>query len=246
MLVPTLGFEGTKISKNAGIKKPRTVGSSKIYFSQHSLNEIMPLTYDFSAGAVTARFSGNGQLCAMNTNNGQGFQICRYCGAAAGTTNNVKHTHYCESINPAPSYMHVDSLGTAFVSDVLELVLSIENLPFVDNYGWESVLWAVFTAAAKLLEIPQTELGGTVYENDFDTMSLLIYDDVPGGAGHTKQLSGMVDKLMREAYATVSHCSCSEDTCCYGCISNYNNQSRQPYLSRGAAARVLGALLGVN
>ena len=44
-------------------------------------------------------------------------------------------------------------------------------------------MWAIFTAAAKLLDIPQTELGGTLYENDHGTMSLLIYDDVPGGAG---------------------------------------------------------------
>lgn len=243
MLIPSLGFEGQKINKGVGLRKPRSTGSVKIYFSPHSLREVMPVSYDCPGGKVEARFSGNGQLCAVNSNGRAGFQICKYCGAAAGSEDDVKHARYCEKTNPAPKYSRIDALGTAFVSDVLELVLNLENQPDADEYGWESVMWAVFTAAADLLDIPQTELGGTIYENDHGTMSLLIYDDVPGGAGHAKQLSKMVKELLQKAYSIVSHCSCSKDTCCYGCISNYNNQSRQANLSRGAAAEILGALL---
>ena len=122
-------------------------------------------------------------------------------------------------------------------------MLSIDEQPEADADGWESVMWAIFTAAAKLLDIPQSELGGTLYQNDQGTMSLMIYDDVPGGAGHAKQLGGMVDELLREAFHIVDECTCSRDTCCYGCIGNYNNQSRQAKLSRGAAADILGTLL---
>lgn len=243
MLIPSLGFEGQKVKKGIGLRKPRSTGYTKIYFSQHSLNEVTPSSYSFPGGTVAAKFSGSGQLCAVNSNGKAGFQICCYCGAAAGAKDEVRHAEYCEKYNPVPSYNRIDALGTAFVSDVLELVLSIENQPEADEHGWESVMWAIFTAAARILDIPQTELGGTLYLNDHKTMSFLVYDDVPGGAGHARQLSEMVDKLLREAYSIVDNCSCGSDTCCYGCISNYGNQNRQAYLSRGAAAEILGALL---
>lgn len=76
-------------------------------------------------------------------------------------------------------------------------------------------------------------------------VSRLIYDKVPGGAGHARQLSDRVIELVEEAYRVVDgHCGCGEETYCYGCIANYYNQSKQAKLSRGAAKRILGSLLG--
>ncbi len=76
--------------------------------------------------------------------------------------------------------------------------------------------------------------------------SVMIYDDVPGGAAHTRQLNDRVEELIERAYAVVDgHCGCGEDTCCYGCIANYYNQMKQAKLSRGAAKRILGDLLGL-
>ena len=72
----------------------------------------------------------------------------------------------------------------------------------------------------------------------------MLYDSVPGGAGHAKQLSGEIERLVEIAYDVVANCSCGEETCCYGCIANYYNQGRQAKLSRGAAKRILGLLLG--
>lgn len=55
--------------------------------------------------------------------------------------------------------MRYDALGTSFVSDVLELVFDIDDAPSLINDDWEAVMWALFTAAAKILEVPETELG---------------------------------------------------------------------------------------
>ena len=130
------------------------------------------------------------------------------------------------------------------MSDILELVFDIDSSPHAEQEDWEAVMWALFTAAANILEVPETELGGTLYENEMHGVSLLIYDDVPGGAGHARQLSDRVPELIKEAYRVVDgHCGCGEETCCYGCIANYYNQMRQAKLSRGAAKRILGALL---
>ena len=57
---------------------------------------------------------------------------------------------------------------------------------------------------------------------------------------------GMFGELFRASYWLVDgHCGCGEDTCCYGCIANYYNQSEQSKLARGDAKEILGKLLGV-
>lgn len=62
-----------------------------------------------------------------------------------------------------------------------------------------------------------------------------------------RQLSKEVTELIEEAYKVVDgHCGCGEETCCYGCIANYYNQVVQANLSRGAAKRILGALLAAS
>ena len=243
MLIPSYGFIGEKNKKGIGLRRPRARGYASVHFSQHWPNETTSADVRFPGGLVRTRYAGNGQLCVLNEPR-PGFQVCARCGGAAVGGEEIKHLHWCEKSSPSPRINHFNALGTSFVSDVLELVFDIDSAPSCVKEDWEAVMWALFTAAAKILDAPETELGGTIYENDMHGMSLLIYDDVPGGAGHARQLSDRVSELVEEAYRVVDgHCGCGEETCCYGCIANYYNQTRQGELSRGAAKKLLGALL---
>ena len=243
MLIPSYGFVGEKNKKGIGLRKPRSKGYASVHFSQHWTNEAVKADVLFPGGMVRTRYAGNGQLCVLNEPR-SGFQVCALCGGAAVEGEKIKHLHWCEKSNPSPRINRFNALGTSFVSDVLELIFDIDSAPSCVREDWEAVMWALFTAAAKILDAPETELGGTIYENDMHGMSLLIYDDVPGGAGHARQLSDRVSELVEEAYRVVDgHCGCGEETCCYGCIANYYNQTKQSRLSRGAAKRLLGALL---
>lgn len=243
MLIPSYGFIGEKNKKGIGLRRPRARGYASVHFSQHWPNETTSADVRFPGGLVRTRYAGNGQLCVLNEPR-PGFQVCARCGGAAVGGEEIKHLHWCEKSSPSPRINHFNALGTSFVSDVLELVFDIDSAPSCVKEDWEAVMWALFTAAAKILDAPETELGGTIYENDMHGMSLLIYDDVPGGAGHARQLSDRVSELVEEAYRVVDgHCGCGEETCCYGCIANYYNQTKQSRLSRGAAKRLLGALL---
>ena len=105
-------------------------------------------------------------------------------------------------------------------------------------------MWAIVQATVSLMNIPEGEVGATTYRN-FDTgdESILLYDNVPGGAGRAFQLSTDVESLLNRAYEIVSTCDCGEDSCCYGCLCNYFNQNEQDYLSRGAAKGILESLL---
>ena len=246
MLIPSYGFVGEASEKGVGLRKPRSRGYASVHFSQHWPNEAVSFDIRFPGGLVRKRYAGNGQLCVLNAPR-MGFQVCAYCNGAAVGGETIKHTHWCEKSGLPPKIQNFSALGTSFVSDVLELVFDIDAAPSYVNEDWEAVMWALFTAAAKILEVPETELGGTMYENEMHGISLLIYDDVPGGAGHARQLSDRVPELVEEAYKVVDgHCGCGEETCCYGCIANYYNQMRQAKLSRGAAKRILGALLSAS
>lgn len=243
MLIPSYGFVGEASEKGIGLRKPRSRGYATVHFSQHWPNEAVPTELRFPGGVVWKRYAGNGQLCVLNAPR-MGFQVCSYCNRAAVGGETIKHAHWCEKSGLTPNIANYSALGTSFVSDVLELVFNIDAAPGYVNEDWEAVMWALFTAAAKILEVPETELGGTMYENEMHGISLLIYDDVPGGAGHARQLSDRVPELVQEAYKVVDgHCGCGEETCCYGCIANYYNQMKQAKLSRGAAKRILESFL---
>lgn len=243
MLIPSYGFVGEESEKGVGLRKPRSRGHTSVHFSQHWPSEAITTNVNFPGGTVRKRYAENGQLCVLN-NPSAGFHVCSYCNSAGIGAESIEHSYWCKKSGITPIIMRYDALGTSFVSDVLELVFDIDDAPSLINDDWEAVMWALFTAAAKILEVPETELGGTMYENETHGISLLIYDDVPGGAGHARQLSDRVVELAQEAYKVVDgHCGCGEETCCYGCIANYYNQTRQAKLSRGAAKKILAALL---
>ena len=244
MLIPSYGFVGESVDKGVGIRKPRSRGYANVYFSQHWPSEAVPVEITLGGGRVLKRYAGNGQLCVLNSPR-TGFQVCDYCNGAAVGGEKIKHTYWCEKSGKVPHISNYSALGASFVSDVLELIVEIDSAPYAELEDWEAVMWALFTAAAKILEIPETELGGTLYQNEMHSTSVMIYDDVPGGAGHARQLSDRVEELVEEAYKVVDgHCGCGEETCCYGCIANYYNQMKQAKLSRGTAKKILGALLG--
>lgn len=243
MLIPSYGFVGEADEKGVGVRNPRSKGRSSVHFSQHWPNEVAASDIKFPGGIVRKRYAENGQLCVLNAPL-RGFQVCSYCHGAAVGGEAIKHAYWCEKSGQTPFIENYSALGSAFVSDVLELVFDIQTTPHYVNEAWEAVMWALFMAASKILEVPETELGGTMYENESRGISLLIYDDVPGGAGHARQLNDRIDELVEEAYRVVDgHCGCGEETCCYGCIANYYNQTSQAKLSRGAAKEILGTLL---
>lgn len=245
MLVPAFGFRGGRIKgRSVGLHKPRSKGYTRIMFGQHWPNEVHSDAIVFAHGSIRTRYASNAQLCAINEPYG-GFKVCPYCGAVETFDSKAQHTYACKHKTNHPPLQHYHALGATFTSDVLELELDIADATLTEADSWESTMWALVCAAAKLLQIPESEIGGTTYFNDAGSMSILLFDNVPGGAGHAHQLSSMIPELVREAHHIVDgHCGCGASTCCYGCIANYYNQSIQHKLSRGAAEHILGTLLG--
>ena len=246
MLIPSEGFIAVKSNSDPGTQRPRSVGFAQIEFCRNWQGEYTDEHLDFAGGSIDTRYAGNGQLCAMNTGVRKGgFAYCPYCDAAARQGQDVKHESWCVD----KKTKHYDALGAAFVSDVLEFKFAFSShveygdAENAEQFAWESLCWALYAAAVNVLELPEMEVGATFYRNDAGAWSVLLYDNVPGGAGHVLQLASHAREVVERAYRIVAECTCGEETCCYGCLSNYYNQGRQPHLSRGAALKILKALL---
>jgi hypothetical protein len=74
---------------------------------------------------------------------------------------------------------------------------------------------------------------------------IVLYDSVPGGAGHVLRLRNQ-DELVRvleHALARVANCKCDPSASCYGCLRHYRNQYCHDLLVRQLPATYLVRLL---
>jgi len=243
MLIPLYGFEGRLVeNRRLGDTRPKTAGYVKVHFSQ-SWKGSTAENVTLPGGIVSCRYERNGRLCATNKGpEGRGFDGCKTCNAMTPRGGDLEHESWCKC-KEAPIPYH--ALAADFQTDVLEMTFK----PYTEPSGlgmeaWRSLMWAIATSAASLLQIPEGEISATTYWNYSEQrMSILLYDDVPGGAGRVVRLQKLLPELLETALRRVSDCSCGEDSCCYGCLCSYLNQREQPSLSRGKAKVLLEAIL---
>ena len=166
--------------------------------------------------------------------NREGFYICRSCGShMAGP----RATHKSPSNSDCMGTLERFSLGHELVTDVLRI-----QFPTVHG-EWDaySVAYAVLLGAADTLEVPDTDLNVTITGGDQPGKSaVVLYDNVPGGAGLVAQLEDegvFADVLQAASERVQGNCGC--DSSCYGCLRSYRNQFAHAHLDRTQALRIL-------
>lgn len=125
-----------------------------------------------------------------------------------------------------------------------ELVTDVVRLQFPQPMGkWDaySVAYAVLLGAAETLDVPDTDLNVTITGGDSPGESaIVLYDNVPGGAGLVAQLEqeNVFEEMLGNARKRVQgRCGC--DSSCYGCLRSYRNQFAHPHLNRTKALAIL-------
>ncbi len=164
----------------------------------------------------------------------QGFFICLDCGAHM-TERKAKHTaplqYECKGT------LKNFSLGHELATDVMRL-----QFPGVqDTWDAYSVGYAVLLGAAEMLGIPSTDLNVTV-----SGTAIVLYDDVPGGAGLVARLEqqNVFEEALQLSAARVSDDGAHGcDSSCYGCLRSYRNQFAHPHLARQRAHEILQAAI---
>jgi ATP-dependent helicase YprA (DUF1998 family) len=264
-IIPEFGFIVADPPRSSGEARPERFYSSRVYFAEYALPQQegqentgeppFEATSELSSALsqVWQRYSRYGKLAVVNSGRfGRGFRVCETCGFAepapdqpTGRRRRAKTKHH----NPrtgkeCKGRLSNYHLGHEFLTDVLEL--RFEGL-LASRASYEillSVLYALLEGASETLGIRRQDLDGTLYRHNIDLPpNLVLFDNVPGGAGHVRRITDEMEDVFLVAWERVNQCECGEETSCYECLRNYRNQPFHDRLKRGLARDFLHNLL---
>ena len=96
------------------------------------------------------------------------------------------------------------------------------------------------------MNIERNDIDGLIERNfDDGSYDVLLYDNVPGGAGHVKRIMNK-ESILKSLYAArekVAQMCCDEETSCYNCLRNYYNQMFHGRLKRKLAREYIEGLI---
>jgi len=245
-IVPRFGFVTDRDKPKEPKSRTARVFSTRPYFAGPLGPE--PGTISFSnpeTPLITVRKASPGLMVVLcEGRRGEGFYICGECGA--GFRNRPKR-HKTPYGHDCRGTLEQVSLGHEFVTDVLQLQLHLQPGNGVDPVWFTySLAYALVEGAAEVLEVPSVDLSATVaYSERHPVLPIILYDNVPGGAGLVARLEAedALKACMEFAQKRVSgQCGCDENTSCYGCLRSYRNQFAHQNLQRGPVMNYLEAL----
>jgi hypothetical protein len=177
---------------------------------------------------------------------GQGFLICATCGAGVKD----ERAHKAPVGSDCRGRPERVALGHEFVTDVLRIrfhhPLGQASAPHGLWFGY-SVAYALLQGAHEVLEVPLQDLSVTVPRMAGDQLpEIVLYDDVPGGAGLVARLESppVFRHCLESAQDRVrGSCGCASNASCYGCLRSFANQFAHPWLARGPVFTYLDDIL---
>jgi ATP-dependent helicase YprA (DUF1998 family) len=251
-VVPEFGFvSGREGPRPPSESRPQRTYASRVYFADYrDQPQSFRTERDGRDGvALQTRYSRQGLLTVINGGHrGRGFLLCESCGAGQMAPLPGKKGVGAPHESPwggkcAGPLIHAH-LGHEFQSDVLELRLGHSG-KWTDGL-WRSLTYALLEGASRALSIRRDDLDGCLYPygGGGAPPAIVLYDTVPGGAGHVQRLQVHMREVLQEALECVSKCTdCAPDSSCYACLRNYWNQPYHSQLQRGIAAELLSDLI---
>jgi hypothetical protein len=254
-IVPETGFIASTEVGEPGEQPPQRTYASRTFFADYEEELAQKYEekseYDLVTNlnlTTTIRYSKFGWMVLVNHGFRDGFRVCQTCGygevidfMARGARNheNPITGQACHGV------MRTFDLGHRYLTDVLEI--QIDGIPpsLRSRNAMRSLLYAILEGASESLGIRRNDIDGTLYYRGFDqSPSIILYDTVPAGAGHVENIKSNLRKAMEAGLTKVAGCQCGEDTSCYNCLRNYQNQYYHDDLQRGYAVKLLRLLLG--
>ena len=240
-IVPLFGFTTSKDKdpKKSGESRLKKEYVTRPYFFSYK----NPKEKEFKINdlKIVSSYSTNGELAVIcKGKKGLGFSICFSCGSAfPGIVSSDKHkTPFGKDCTTTlSSHLH---LGHTFQTDVIILSFPEVGRIISDRQFWLSLLYAIIEGTTDALNIKRQELDGCLYQKK-DSNQLIIFDNIPGGAGHVKRIIDQhnLKDIILFAKKKLENCNCGLETSCYGCLRNYQNQYYHHLLSRGSVLNFL-------
>lgn len=241
---PTEGFK-TGETKESTRMKPKRSYAGEVAYLGGGEEEVRKIQF----GNIEMISTKNDELLVMNKKE---FYMCNICGYSEIINSDIRpskvkvsHKNYRQFTCKNDELIKI-SIGHRFRTDVVRIVIP-RLLAISDNYAKAlSLLYALLEGISNALDIERNDIDGVVDMNlDYHTFDLIIYDKVPGGAGHVKRVLNANSFLLAlsEAYKKVNQNCCDEDTSCYNCLRNYYNQSFHTKLKRKDAKEWIEILI---
>jgi hypothetical protein len=254
-VIPETGFVASKDVGTPGDAPPKRTYASRTYFADYEEEKVQRFNEYSEFDAVLdlnlptfIRYSKFGWMVLVNDGYGQGFRICKACGYGEVVSFLEKRT-IGKHRNPITDQecsgkMESFDLGHRYLTDVLEIrIQGISQSNNIRNQ-MRSLMYALLEGASESQGIRRSDIDGTLYYRAFgESPSIILYDTVPGGAGHVENIKYNLRDAMFIGYQKINSCQCGEDTSCYNCLRNYQNQYYHDDLQRGYAIKLLRLLL---
>jgi len=254
-LIPLFGFVGRRSAAAVGESRPIRLSHVESHFGSYKDEPPEWIVAEELSSRVMVQYrrSRQGRITVINLGPAaRGFRICEWCGygepspaptaAAGGTTKGSKPKEHSDPRWPGRkckgplAHRH---LGHEFLTDTVEVRI---NELMADDEA-RSTLYALLDGV-RALEIDREDVDGTLsFGVPGGPPSFVLFDAVPGGAGHAHRIAERLPELVAAGLRRVESCECGEETSCYNCVRNYRNQIWHEQLSRRAALRILGPLL---
>jgi hypothetical protein len=251
-VIPEFGFVASykEPGKPSESRPPKTY-ATQVYYTNDYARQEKVISVQFGRILLEAKAVVDGQLAVLNR---AGFKICFRCGYAermrstarsgSSKTHRTAQGRECLGLNESTLFGPID-LGHEFRTDVMRIDFAGHQ---ASKDFWLSLLYALLEGASESLSVARTDLDGCLYPEKGTTVpSLVLFDNVPGGAGHVRRLAeddAAIRAMLSAARERVDgRCGCGEETSCYGCLQNYQNQFSHDDLRRGDALIFLDELL---
>ncbi|WP_349876357.1 DEAD/DEAH box helicase [Micromonospora sp. HUAS YX12] len=242
--VPGFGFVAARDSARRPTSAPRRAWHGTTYVVSPGA-ELYEDKVNLTGGTVTIRAGARGELIAISDGGGgRGFLICATCGYGRPTIDGVASHQSPLSGRDCRGRMENLSLAHKYQTDVLELSIEGAATDGLDDGAWRSVAYALVEGAVLALEISRDDIDATMYQTESGRSVIMLYDTVPGGAGHVQRIAERLPDVLDRALGRVRNCECGPETSCYRCLRVFRNERYHEQLRRGVAADVLGRLLG--
>lgn len=196
---------------------------------------IGPAGFDLLYHRNTTIFVTNtGFIRGANGRGPTGFEICTTCGRWKDPHQEGWEQQHSRSCSGIVRPFH---LAYRLETDVLEIDVpnrptTISVTPGADKF-LVTLRNALVLGANLALQTEESEIGGFEREIPRDGVlqpQIVLYDDVPGGAGYVENLSRRLPQAAAAALERLEECSCLDS--CYRCLRSYYNQAEHKYIDK--------------
>ncbi|MCJ7584186.1 MAG: DUF1998 domain-containing protein [Anaerolineales bacterium] len=247
---PKFGFVTSLEKPKEPTGRPIKVFTTRPYFA--GFKDKKGEEKDFNAVILTTVSPGY-MVVVCEGRRGEGFFICKDCGAGFRNIKDFRKEHDTPQGYKCPARPETlrpsVSLGHELVTDVLKIQFSHPPSVLIEEPGFAfSLAYAMVEGAAYILGVRPNDLSATVAygSDDYPIPPIILYDNVPGGAGLVARLEDkntFRDCLESAKRRLGGACGCGETDSCYGCLRSYRNQFAHQYLQRGPVLRYLDDIL---